>query len=204
MAKGAAKKSPGKTAKPAAAAKKRDPGPGRWIIFDTETTGLLKPLEAPLADQPRIIELAIVETDGKEILREGAWLFDPGCELSAEITKITGLKTEDVRGQPTFSERIEMLIEEWFLGARGIVAHNLPFDHGMLLTELRHIGREHRFPWPPKQVDTVEEFFHLRGRRLRLVELYEISTGNPLAQTHRALDDTRALAEIVLKEGVIG
>ncbi len=174
-----------------------------WLVFDTETTGLLKPSGSPLAEQPRIIELALVETDGARILRSGAWLLDPGCELSEEITKITGLRTEDVRGKPKFVELLEELIADWFLGATGMLAHNMPFDHGMLLTELRHLGREHRFPWPPAQMCTVDEFLHLHGRRMKLTELYEQTFGRPLAQTHRALDDTTALAEIVIKTGLL-
>lgn len=175
----------------------------RFLVFDTETTGLLKSLETPLNNQPRIIELALVETDGKKILRKFSQLLSPGESLTAEITKITGLKDEDLTGKPTFAEVLPGLVRDWFLGAEGLIAHNLPFDHGMLLTELRRMGREHRFPWPPAQLCTVDEYLHIHGRRMRLTELYEQVIGKPLAQTHRALDDAEALTEIVIKSELL-
>jgi len=174
----------------------------RWLVWDTETTGLLLPSTAPLEKQPKIIELAIVELAPNErsefvVAREASWLINPDESLSPEIIKITGLKDEDLEGKPRFVQALRE-IQDWFLGAWGMVAHNLPFDRGMLVHELRRGGREHAFPYPPAQIDTVAAFEHEWGRRMRMTELYERKLGKPLKQTHRALDDARALAEIVL------
>lgn len=176
----------------------------RWLVLDTETTGLLKPSSAPLEAQPKIIELAVAEIwqgiNGDLTLGlKATWLVNPGEPLSAEITKITGLKDEDLKGAPPFQEVLKMAMP-WFLGTFGMVAHNLPFDLGMLVNELRRLGKENAFPYPPRQVCTVAAFQPEWGRRPRLIELYERKLGRPLAQTHRALDDVMALVEIVLKE----
>lgn len=179
----------------------------RALIFDTETTGLVIPAETNLNKQPHIIELGIVEifvdNDCANINHIKSWLINPGVELTDEITKITGLKDEDLRDQLPFSGILEELISDWFLGAHILVAHNLPFDHSMLLFELQRLGKEYAFPYPPKQLCTVQEFMHLESARLKLVDLYEKVLGKKLNQTHRALDDARALAEIVLKEGLL-
>jgi DNA polymerase III subunit epsilon len=167
------------------------------IVVDTETTGLLMPRTADINKQPRIIELAIMRLEDGKIVSEHEWLIDPECEITPEITKITGITNEMIRGMPKFRELLGE-IEAAFGGADTFIAHNAPFDKGMIEVELERCART-GFPWPETTLCTVQENFHRKGRRLKLTELYEIVTGQKLAQTHRALDDVRALAEIVMK-----
>lgn len=170
----------------------------RTLVYDTETTGLLKPGIADLASQPKIIEFALVELDDDyNEVGAWAWLINPGESITPEITKITGLTDADLLGKPSFIQVLPE-IEDVFLGAHRLMAHNLPFDMGMLTNELKRIGREHAFPYPPNQLCTVQLASELiYGRRARMVELYKDTMGVELAQTHRALDDVRALVEIV-------
>jgi len=170
------------------------------LVFDTETTGLPLPDCADLDKQPRIIELAVARIEHGKIVAEHSWLFDPECPLSAEITKITGLTDADLAGKPKFRELLGE-IEEAFGGAEQLIAHNAPFDVGLLGFELSRAART-GFPWPPTTICTVQEFMHEKGRRLKLTQLYELKMGRPLAQTHRALDDVRALCEIVIREKI--
>ena len=167
------------------------------IIFDTETTGLLLPSKAPLRKQPFIIELGAIAVDetGAE-LRELSQLLDPTLILDPKITKITGIQQSDLEGKPTFAEFLPQL-REFFAGADALICHNAPFDVGMLKNELRRAECED-FPWPKQTVCTVQEYVHLFGRRAKLTELYERVIGRPLAQTHRALDDVRALRDILV------
>lgn len=172
--------------------------PASTLVFDTETTGLLKPSTAPLIEQPKIIEFALVELDA-EYNEIGAWewLINPGELISEEITKITGITNKDLDGKPSFIEVLSE-IERVFMGRERVIAHNLPFDWGMLTNELKRIGREYAFPYPPNQVCTVQLAHDLLfGRRAKMTELYEVTLGKKLEQTHRALDDVRALCEIV-------
>ncbi len=172
------------------------------VIFDTETTGLPFHRNAKLELQPRIIEfggLAINE-HGEELATLNL-IMDPKQPLEAIITKITGLTDDDLKGKPTFAEVLPQ-IQQLFEGADVVVAHNLPFDKSLIDFEMQRIGLE--FVWPQIQLCTVQETLPEWGRRAKLLELYEKVTGVPLAQTHRALDDCRALAEIVIKENYIG
>ena len=174
----------------------------RWIVFDTETTGLTMPSAAPLDQQPHIIELAVASVERGAIVAEHSWLINPGVPITDEITKITGLRDADVADAPTFAALLPEIARA-FLGAEGLVAHNLPFDLMMLRVELQRLGREHAFPYPPEQLCTVSAYHHLKGRNVKLTELYEHVLGRPLAQTHRAGDDVRALVEILLAEEVL-
>lgn len=168
------------------------------ILFDTETTGLLGPSALPLDVQPRIIELGLLRLDGETLEEKDTinQILDPGQPLSEEITKITGLTTKDVKGQPTFVSQYTRLVD-FFLGAWMLVAHNLPFDRGMLAGELQRIDKLLEFPWPPEHICTAEQTEHLEGKMLRQEALYERVTGEPANQTHRAGDDVRQLAVIV-------
>lgn len=189
------------------------------LVFDTETTGFLLPSTAELKDQPHIIEIGLIIVtpkcrhpdcdcgvqgcnDKSLLTTEKSWLLNPVQPLTDEITKITGLKDDDLRGKPTFIEVLPELIE-CFLGARELIAHNMPFDLGMLLVELRRIGKETAFPFPPEQLCTVSSYSHLKGHNMKLVDLYKHVMGVELKQTHRALDDARALLQILIKEGII-
>lgn len=180
---------------------------GPVILFDTETTGLLGPSALPLEQQPRIIELGLLKLDGGTLKEVDAisQLLNPEQSLSAEITKITGLRDSDLRGAPTFATMYPRLAG-FFLGAEMLVGHNLPFDRGMLAGELQRMGRLLEFPWPPRHVCTAEQTEHLEGKLLKQEALYQRVTGKPADQTHRAGDDVRQLAVIVRwmrKEGML-
>lgn len=168
------------------------------IIFDTETTGLLLPSVAPLEKQPRIIELGALAVSESGVIGELSQLLDPQMEISAEITKITGIKNEDLVGKPTFAEFLPQLIE-FFKDADMLICHNAPFDSGMLKNDLRRAGCED-FPWPAEIICTAQEYTPVLGHRPKLLTLYERIMGKPLAQTHRALDDAMAVYEILDKD----
>ncbi len=170
------------------------------IILDTETTGLLKPKSAPLNEQPKIIELAFIKVQDGVVLSEHEWLVHPGELITDEITKITGIKNEDLEGKPAFKEILQQ-VEDLFVGADRLIAHNAPFDTGMLRNDIARAEWPKEFPWPKETICTVQEFRHEYGRRMKLTELYEKKVGKPLAQTHRALDDVKALFEMLVAAG---
>lgn len=172
------------------------------IIWDTETTGLPLHRRARLELQPRIIEFGCVIIDEHGVEHgELNLIIDPEQDIEPIITKITGLTNDDLRGQMKFADALPR-IAAMFEGVDISIAHNLPFDQSLLEFELRRAGAA--IDWPPIPMCTVQENRGRWGRRPKLLELYESVIGKPLAQTHRALDDCRALAEIVIKENYIG
>lgn len=172
------------------------------LVFDTETTGI--PLHPDADDklQPRIIEFGgiLVDSDGNE-LDSIEVLIDPQQQIEQIITKITGITNADLRGQPIFIERAPEL-RPFFAEADALIAHNLPFDYRMVDMEL---SRNHvrNWPWPELMVCTVQEHSEEWGKFPKLQDLYKYYTGNVLHQTHRALDDVRALVEVAKCAGVL-
>lgn len=171
------------------------------VVFDTETTGLTLHPDAPLVKQPRMIEFGAVVLDRRgEILEEASILINPREPLTAEITKITGITDSDLADAPVFADTLPQ-IRRIFEGAELVMAHNLPFDRAILKGELARAD-VFDFPWPPRELCTVGLYKEQWGRNPRLQELYAAIMGHPLAQTHRALDDVKALVEIVQKEAL--
>lgn len=168
------------------------------IVFDTETTNLLMPEIADLSAQPSIIEICMVRLDAKyKVLEEFATLVNPLVPFDEEThKKITGIKASDLADAPTFLE-VYGKLADFCLGEESLVAHNMAFDLGVLTAELRRIGKEFAFPYPPTQICTVESTKHLKGHRLKLTDLYELKLKKKLKQTHRASDDVTALVQIV-------
>lgn len=168
------------------------------IIFDTETTGLLLPSSAPIEKQPKIIELGAISVSENGIIGELSQLLNPDQEISAEITKITGITNEDLIGKPTFAEFVPQLME-FFCGADIIVCHNAAFDCAMLRNDLARAGCDD-FTWPETAICTVQEYQSVFGKRPTLKALYQLIMGEELAQTHRALDDVMALYAVLEKD----
>ena len=168
------------------------------IIFDTETTGLIGNQSLPLAQQPEIIELAMLSLTDDTMEENGriSFFIKPRIlPLPPKITDITGITGDMLTDAKSFAAMLPT-IQDFLLGEPMIIAHNCAFDIGMLTLELRRLERLTKFPWPPKQICTVEENMDIKGRRMKMTELWEHAFGTPLAQTHRAMDDVVALAEI--------
>ena len=96
----------------------------RVLILDTETTGLDWHTES-------IIELAMLAVDvdmqtGKPVGEVEVYedFEDPGRPIPPEIVKLTGITSQDVKGQKLNEAKIKDMVERADL----IVAHNAGFD----------------------------------------------------------------------------
>lgn len=169
------------------------------LVFDTETTGLPLHPDAPLEKQPRIIEFGAALLSGKtgKLIKEINILINPGIDLDPVITKITGITDADLVDQPTFKEAWGH-IRAAFKAAGSTFAHNSPFDEALVNYELARLGVTD-FAWP-ERFCTIALYRPDYGYDMKLTQLYERVMGKPLAQTHRALDDVRALAAIIQRD----
>lgn len=170
------------------------------IIFDTETTGLIKPDANSLDAQPYITEIFCAKfNDDMEtpIVGDSFYhsLVKPPIPLSAEISRITSITNEMVADAPSFAE-IYQSLAKFFRGTREMVAHNLAFDRSMLANELLRIDKVLNFPWAYQHTCTVEKSMYLEGRRLNLTKLHEYATGQAeIPNAHRAGGDVAALVK---------
>lgn len=163
------------------------------ILFDTETTGLLKPSANSVDEQPEIVELyAVMINDEFELVGEYESLYKPRIPITDELTKIHGISNEMVKEAPSFGDDYKRLAK-FFTGADELIAHNLPFDVGMLANELIRIDRLIQFPWPRIHTCTVELSMGIEQRRISLSNLHKYATGGPHEGAHRAKADVHAL-----------
>jgi len=179
------------------------------IIFDTETTGLLKPKIRSLSSQPHIIEYCFRKfeynspfwnKDAKTI----SGFLKPPMTLPRVITKITGITDKDLVDAPKFIDKVDE-ITDFFLGVDVMVTHNLPFDRSMLANELLRLDKVLNFPWPPRHICTVQETLKIKGYRLSLTKLYNHLFGEDF-DAHRAEQDVDALSKCFIelcKKGII-
>ncbi len=160
------------------------------VLFDTETTGLLQPENSALNMQPKIIEFYGVRlNEDFAIQSEVNVMIDPKEPISREITNITGIKDNDVRGQGAFDTHASE-IAAIFDGADLSVAHNHAFDSGMLDVEFRRLDKY--LPLAKHRLCTVEATMDMTGHRLSLTRLHWMLFQEQF-KAHRAKDDVFAL-----------
>lgn len=164
--------------------------PERYIVLDTETTGLRR--------CDRVIELAAVKVQSGVIVDQRSQLLDPGVPLPPFITRLTGITEEMLRGR----SRMEAVLPRFLAWTEGlpIIGHNVAFDMGMLRRE----GERARVP-----VNLTVAADTLYMARKRLPEMTSHRLGVLVAYlhiecrpTHRALADvyaTQALYELLLQ-----
>lgn len=167
------------------------------VVFDTETTGLIKPDVTEMEKQPEIIELYMMKiihrADGViEQIDEINTFLKPKGDVSELITKITGITPLMVKDAPTF-QMMFPTIQKFHVGVEAWVAHNCAFDTAMMANEISRIGKIVHFPFPPEKICTVQKTMHIEQRRLTLTNLHKELFGVPFEGAHRAKDDVLAL-----------
>lgn len=166
-----------------------------YTILDLETTGLVGSKGKDQLYQPHITEFYAMQVDNKfNFVREFDTLVKPPIPIPAFLEKQIGITNQMVADAPSFLQVYRKIIEVFYC-SHTIVAHNLSFDEEVLITELRRIGKEHHFPYPPIKFCTVEQSMHIKGHRLKNSELYEIATGKQMGLMHRAKADVQATFE---------
>jgi DNA polymerase-3 subunit epsilon len=161
------------------------------VFLDLEATGT-DPQEA------RIIQIALqrfVPADEGATLDEALdLLVDPETAIPDEVTELTGIAPEDVRGQPPFAEqvdRLSSLLTDADLAGYNAIAYDVP----LLEAEFERVGRtlpspDNRVVLDPYRLEQV-----LRPRTL--TALYERYTGAPLEDAHDAMADVQAAGTVL-------
>ncbi len=99
-----------------------------FAIVDVETTGMRA------SGDDRITEIAVVVVHGsrREVVFDS--LINPGREIPARITELTGISDTMVAAAPTFSDVADQVMAA--LAGRVFVAHNARFDWGFVAAEV--------------------------------------------------------------------
>ncbi|MFE2869544.1 TerD family protein [Embleya sp. NPDC059259] len=157
--------------------------PSDYAVVDVETTGL--------RSSDRIVSVAVELLDrAGTVTDRWSTLVDP--ERDPGPVHIHGLTPERLAGAPTFDRIADDLAE--YLDGRVLVAHNAPFDWGMLTSEYRRLDT----PWPMRRrLCTMALARHLElpigdYKLATLAAHYRVRQ----LRAHDAVDDARVLGEI--------
>lgn len=156
----------------------------KYAVVDIETTG----------DSPKnfkVIEIAIIIHDGKNELDSFHSFVDPGEKINPFVARLTGISDNDLVGAPKFFEIAKQIIE--MTRDTIFVAHNVSFDYGVLRAEYRRLGFDFRMD----HLDTVQTArIIFPGKKSYSLKNITSDLGIELANHHRAIEDTRATAEL--------
>lgn len=159
-----------------------------FVVIDLETTGAKAP-------PCRITEIGAFKVKKGEITDQFHTLVNPETPIPEFITGLTGISDDMVKDAPKFHEIIGDLLA--FIGDSIVVAHNAQFDIRFLNHEIGLIHEDHKLA--NSNLCTVQLSRKLLpeidNHRLNTVAShYRIS----LLNHHRASDDARATAEILI------
>ena len=173
----------------------------RYIVFDTETTGL-----DPFSGD-KLIELGAVEMLGKQKTgRTYHQLINPQKPLSQEIIDITHITNDMLADKPIFNAVADDFLN--FINNSQascvktcLVAHNASFDIKFLNYEFKQIGKH---DWLRYEVIETLELARRRfpGQKATLdmlCEKFEISLEERRKEGHGALLDSQILADVFVK-----
>ena len=157
-----------------------------FVVVDIETTGLN-------SDKDKITEIGAVKIRGGKIIDKFSCFVNPGIPIPSFIVKLTGITDEMVKDSPA----IEYVLTEFlqFANNATLVAHNANFDLGFIRHFARIIGEKVN----NSVVDTLQlcrNLFPELGKYKLSVIAKHLGIG--LENQHRAVDDSRATAEIFL------
>ena len=156
------------------------------MVFDIETTGFS-------SKNDKIIEIGAVKLKDGEIVDSFSTFVDPKVNIPYKITELTSITQNMVNGQPTIDEVLPKFME--FVGDSVLVAHNAAFDVGFIKKNLMDMGKTLKNP----VMDTVPLarylYPDLKKVKLNLVAKH---LGISLENHHRAVDDAKATAEILI------
>lgn len=158
---------------------------GPLVFVDIETNGLSYV-------RGRIIEVAAIRVENGQVVGSMNQLVDPGSELPAFITNLTGIRSSDLIGAPPFLQIADTLFE--LLKDAVFVAHNVRFDYSFLKHEFKRAGLDFR----PKQLCTMRlsRALYPQERSHKLESLIH-RHGFQVNRRHRAYDDAAVLHRFV-------
>jgi len=157
-----------------------------YIVVDVETTGGAQGYH-------RIIEIGLVKVCHGQIIEEWQSLINPERHIPRFITELTGINNDMVATAPKFHEVLNEL--QRFFADAIFVAHNVNFDYSFFRNEYERLGEVFRLP----KICTVQRMRqYFPGRDSYSLGALCKSFDIQLTHHHRALDDARAAAQLLL------
>ncbi len=160
---------------------------GKFVVFDTETTGLNFKNE-------RLTEIGAVIVSNGVVCDKFNTMVNPQKPIPPKITEITGIDDSMVKDAPLEDEALKLFLE--FAGDCVLVAHNANFD----MSFLRATAKRHGIRFNNTCIDTLalSKVIYPDLSKFSLDRLAKyLQLGN--FNHHRASDDANMLAKIFIK-----
>lgn len=159
-----------------------------FCVFDLETTG-------GNHQSDKIIEIGMVKVKNLKIIEEKDFLIQPEMKIPEFIQRLTSISQKDVVDSPLIENVIDDILA--FMGDSILVAHNTSFDVPFLNSVLTRLGKpELKNPSICTNLMTKYLVPSLMNSNLNyMAKIFEIRH----KKAHRALDDARASAELLVR-----
>ncbi len=168
----------------------------KFVIFDTETTGLN-------FQRDEIIEFSavVLEKQGSEVVvtkeYDNLVTLSPGNTVPPKITELTGISTRDILERGVAKAQVCTDIAEMFAGNTLLLAYNAHFDLSFLFYMLLRNGD----PTILKGKDKLDLLTVYKDRKpyphrlFNAIEAYGLS--GKVVNSHRAIDDVLATVAVM-------
>lgn len=168
----------------------------KFVIFDTETTGLDFARDEIIEFSAVVLEVqdgeAVVVKEYDELVS-----LTPGSTIPYEIQKLTGITPTDVLERGIYKEQLCTDIAEMFAGNTLLLAYNAHFDLSFLFYLLLRSGD----PTILKGKDKLDLLTVYKDRRpyphklCNAIDAYDLS--GKVVNSHRAIDDVLATVAVM-------
>ena len=156
------------------------------VCFDIETTGLDKRHDA-------ITEIGAVVLRNGEVVEQFSTFADPGRPLSREITQLTGITDQMLKGAPSQAQAVNAFLD--FVGDRPLAAHNAEFDLGFIAAACARMGR-------PFENTTLDSLILAQNLLPQLgkykLDIVANHLNLPAFNHHRAYDDAATVGYMLI------
>jgi DNA polymerase III subunit epsilon len=156
------------------------------VVLDLETTGTW-------IEKDKIIEIGMIKclVNGDTIPYSKR--VNPGMPIPPIVTKITGIKDDDVKDAPAFFTIAKEIVD--FIGDADLAGFNVErFDIPLLQRELQEAGLA--LDLGGRYIYDAQKVFHLNNKR-DLSAAYQFYCHKELQGAHSALVDTQATLDIL-------
>lgn len=157
-----------------------------YCVFDLETTGFNPKFE-------KITEIAVCKVRNGEIIDEFTTFVNPEKPIPKAVQELTHITDEMVKDAPKIYEVLPEFLE--FTKGCTLVAHNAKFD----VSFIKYFADEQKLEFNPSVIDTLtiarELYPTLDNHKLGTIAE---NLGVSLEGAHRAINDTRATAKVML------
>lgn len=158
-----------------------------YVVFDLETTGFS-------SKNDKIIEIGAVKIKEGSIVDRFSEFVNPEMRIPYNITELTSITDEMVEKSETIEKILPKFLE--FCKDSVIVAHNAGFDVGFIKKNARDIGEE--FDYPVLDTVPLARYLYPELKKVKL-NIVAKHLGVSLENHHRAVDDAKCTADILLK-----